>query len=864
MPERPLLKLPNPQPIDPPRKPGGGPRIVRPDRGRQGERMAPRFERLMNIIDDPDRLLALRNDPASIAPERAIVFEVIGGMLKDFYAQAQALGFEYLGDFEEDFAPDEDFYEEGKPEKDLSGRVYLAMPDDHALRELLSLWRRFIRGKRMPNERGAWRELFANLRDVRPWAPQDRVPDETIAYWRESLADRPDEPVRFEIELWFYESADRRAQALRRLTAQLANIGGNIVDHAMIQGIRYDAALVDIPPDQVRAMLDNPAIALARVDDVMFLRPQSVAAYPTRRDLEGEDGEPVDVELELAARPPVAAMLDGLPIQNHVKLAGRLMIDDPDNVEEMYPVAQRRHGTEMASLIVHGDLNDTPEPLPRPLFVLPVMRPNQHGDERTPDDRLLVDVIYRAVRRIKVGDGDAPPSAPEVKVINVSLADRNRPFARVMSPLGRLLDYLAHRYNVLFLVSAGNIADRLSIPEYTSSTEFEGADAREREQAILRALDANKSQRTLYSPGEAVNVLTIGAAHKGSAFNGGFPPNLIDPFTDEALPNIISAMGLGHRKVIKPDLLLDGGRAPVRIVGTGAQVTIAPVLGSARLFGLKAATPNNVGGDRYEDYTWGTSVATALATRAAHRIHDVLIDADSGSNHADIAPEYIPLVLKTLLVHGASWSERAEAMDTAFQPQGQGSHVARRDNIARLLGYGVPDVDRVLDCAENRATLLGHGLLEPEHGALYRIPLPPDLEGTLALRFLTVTLAWFSPVNTRHQGYRMAALDVSPGNSEDKYWVTSQRVPCQPTDKTVARGTVFHEQRRGEEAAVFVDDGHILLRVSCRSAAGDLEEAVPYALAVSFEVAAEADIAVYDDIRTRLVAEVRAGVAPHT
>ena len=120
-----------------------------------------------------------------------------------------------------------------------------------------------------------------------------------------------------------------------------------------------------------------------------------------------------------------------------------------------------------------------------------------------------------------------------------------------------------------------------------------------------------------------------------------------------------------------------------------------------------------------------------------------------------------------------------------------------------------------------------------------------------------------APRFERHQGYRMAALDVSPGNSEDKYWVTSQRVPCQPTDKTVARGTVFHEQRRGEEAAVFVDDGHILLRVSCRSAAGDLEEAVPYALAVSFEVAAEADIAVYDDIRTRLVAEVRAGVAPH-
>jgi len=862
VPERPLLNLPDPESITPRPGPRGGPKIVGPGRGRQGERMAPRFGRLMNIIRDPDRLLGLRNDPSSIAPERAIVFEVVSGMLKDFYAQAQALGLEYLGDFEEDFAPDEDFYEEGKPEKPVTGCVYLAMPDVRALQELLNLWQRYLDGARMPPGRGAWRELFDNLLDVRPWGPQDRVLAETIVYWRESLEAHRDEPVRFEVELWFHENAGRRTHARQRLETQLREIGGTIIHHVTIRDIRYDAALVDVPPAGVEAILDNPTITLARVDDVMFLRPQSVAAFKAREELEGEDGEPVPTEPGLADRAPIVAMLDGLPIQNHVKLAGRLIVDDPDEIEARYPVAERRHGTEMASLIIHGDLNDGPELLPRPLFVLPVMRPNQRGDERTPADRLLVDMIYGAVRRIKVGDGNAPASAPEVKVINLSLADQNRPFARVMSPLGRLLDYLSYRYGVLFLVSGGNIGDHLRVPDYATSAQFEGADPEEREQAVLLALDANKSHRTIYSPGEAVNILTIGAAHKGSGFNGGFPPNLIDPFTDERLPNIVSALGLGHRKVVKPDLLLDGGRAPVRVVGTGEQVTIAPVNGSARLFGLKAATPNRVGGDRYEDYTWGTSVATALATRAAHRIHDVLLDANGGSNHADIAPEYMPLVLKVLLVHSASWSERAEAMDATFQPQGRGSHFARRDNIVRLLGYGVPDIERVLDCAENRATLLGYGLLEPERGALYRIPLPLELDGQRALRFLTVTLAWFSPVNSRHQGYRMAALDVTPGNTEDKYWITSKRLPNQPTDKAVTRGTLFHERRQGEEATVFVDDGHILLRVSCRSAAGELEEAIPYALAVSFEVAVDANIAVYDSIRERLAAKHRAEVAP--
>jgi hypothetical protein len=38
-------------------------------------------------------------------------------------------------------------------------------------------------------------------------------------------------------------------------------------------------------------------------------------------------------------------------------LAGRLIVDDPDGLDEVYPVARREHGTAMASLIIHGDLN---------------------------------------------------------------------------------------------------------------------------------------------------------------------------------------------------------------------------------------------------------------------------------------------------------------------------------------------------------------------------------------------------------------------------------------------------------------------------------------------------------------------------
>jgi hypothetical protein len=812
----------------------------------------------MAVANNPDRLLSLRDDPASIAPERAIVFEVTGA-LEDFYRQARALGLEYLGDFEEDFEPTGDFYDRKDSHKDVGGRLYLAMPDVRALQQLLGLWRLFLANERMPRGMGPWRELFSNLLDVRPWGPQDRVPAETLEFWRNTIAANPGVSVRFEIELWFYENPDRRAQTYARIEQEIQALNGTIIHHAVVPEVRYDAILADLPPNQIQAMLANPDIMLCRADEIMYLRPQSIGRDPRQNDLEGEDGQGQALRSPPPG-PPIAALLDGLPIQNHVRLSNRIIVDDSDGIEATYPVARRRHGTEMASLIIHGDLNRQEAPLPRPLFVLPIMRPSGNDDEGTAADHLLVDVVYRAVRRIKEGDGDEPASAPDVIFINFSLGDPYRPFARIMSPLGRLLDYLAHRYRILFFVSAGNITGRLPVTALRTLIEFEAATPQERERAIFEALNANKSQRTLYSPAEAVNILTIGAAHSGSAFNGSLPGNLFDPFTDEEVPSMVSAMGLGFRKVVKPELLLEGGRTPVRVEGSGnGQLLIAPVRVGARRFGLKTAAPSDTGSLRYEDFTFGTSVATALAKRAAHKIHDALLDAEAGSNHADIPPEFRALMIKALLVHGAAWGPTGEILDSIFQPQGQGSHFARRDDIARLLGYGVPKFDRVIECAENRATLAGYGTIAPNSALLYRIPLPPGLEGVRALRGLTITLAWFSPVNTRHQGYRMAALDVSPG-TEEKYWITSTREPCQPTDKAVVRGTIFHERRKGENAMVFMDDGNLLLRVSSRSAAGELTENIPFALAISFEVGVDAGIQVYDQVRARLAPRIRADV----
>ncbi len=96
----------------------------------------------------------------------------------------------------------------------------------------------------------------------------------------------------------------------------------------------------------------------------------------------------------------------------------------------------------MASLIVHGDLNNEDRPLARPVYVRPIMKPIQWisspRPEQIPGDVLMVDLVHRAVRRMFEGEG---ASAPTIKVVNFSIGDPSRLFTLIMSPLARLLDW---------------------------------------------------------------------------------------------------------------------------------------------------------------------------------------------------------------------------------------------------------------------------------------------------------------------------------------------------------------------------------------------------------------------------------------
>ena len=862
MPEYPLLPLPAFERGDPPGARPYGPRAPSVSRGRQGERLGPIFERLANVLEEDRDGLSLLDDPSSIAPERALVLEVAGSVV-DFQALAGRVeGLEFLGDEEIEVEPDEDFFKpderkgregERRTDRPLGGRLYLAMPDVAGLRQLLSLWERWQRGEELPRRFTPWRDVFASLREIRPWGPADRLSDETIVRWREEIERDPVEMRRIEVELWFRDSGASRDAAFRRVAEVVADAGGAIVDHGVIEEIGYEAMLIDVPAGEIARLAEREEVNLVVCDDIMFLRPQSLADVPAP----GEETEPAAAipDEQPVELPPVAALLDGVPVQNHVLLDGRLEMDNPDGLEAMSVVAERYHGTAMASLILHGDRNVANAVLSRRLYIRPVLYAPGNGVREEPRrDRLLIDVIYRAVRRIKEGDEEGEATAPEVFLINLSLADARRPFGGPISPWARLLDYLAERYGVLFLVSAGNIEAPLRVDGFAGWIEFEDAEPADRERAVLMALSNHKAFRTLLSPAEALNPVTVGAMHE-DAVVGRRGAVAVDPYATHELPNMSSALGLGHRKVVKPDIHLPGGREHARFQAAGGELVVVPESGGRS--GLKAASPDAAGNRDRTALSMGTSAATALATRSAHLIFDALMDRQGGSMHADLEAQYRPVVVKALLVHRARWGSRAAFLKENFGPHGRGKYIARSDNVARLLGYGFPNIDEALACAPNRATLVGYGTIAAGEANVHRIPLPQSLERVTEPRTLSVTVAWFSPVNRRHQAYRRAKLEVSPVRAL-KTAVGVSRLGNQPSNHSVSRGTVIHERYDGDRAVGFVDDGHVVLRIYCREQAGALDQDIRYGIAVTIE--AGVGIPVYDEVRARLAVPVAARV----
>lgn len=851
MPDYPLLVFPEPTLAERAKRQPGFGKVKIPAPRQQADRLSPHFVRLSQAM--ARHRMQLQGNAAGLQPEQALVLETIGPVQNFINAVQKIEGLEWLGEFEvDDISPAHGFEDEKDAEKHLKGQLFLVMTDQRALQEVLNLYTQWQQNPAVKFRRGLapLKHAFEHLHTIRPWGAEDRIRETGVLEDWKLRAEYGQTTVPFEAELWFRQNADRRRTSAEYIRGVVEEMGGEVVGQCVISEIGYHGILGRIPVAQATEIIDQREVRLLQCEDVWHFRPVGQCALRSYDDLNDAEELGDIAQPDLPQGDPLVALLDGLPLTGHHLLDGRVVVDDPDDYESAYQAHERVHGTSMASLICHGDLDDGHTPSPRPLYVRPVMQPRRGFDgqyvyEAIPDTVLPVDLIHRAVRRLYEQENGEPPVAPNVRVINISIGDPSHPLDREMSSWARLLDWLSWKYNVLFVVSAGNHAHdiELNLPRANLNT----LSAADREKAVIEAQAAYTRHRRLLSPAETVNGLTVGAVHSDASTPAPHP-NLIDPHSRTGLPSPVSAHGPGYRRAIKPDILLAGGRQFYQEkMGTTHSNATLQAASFIRPPGQCVAAPGSAGELDKTIYTCGTSNAAALASRTSMQLYDVL-EALRAQPGGALPSEYDVVLLKALLAHGANWGEAGSVYESILK-NAQNSRTFS-NYVGRFLGYGPTDAARVMACTDQRVTVLGFGALNDGEGQEFLLPLPPSLSAVTEKRRLTVTLAWVTPVNTARQSYRIAHLWFSP-----KHDLAPQRLDADWN--AVQRGTLQHEVLEGENAVDFQDGDNMTIKVSCRSEAGDIPEPIRYGLVVTLEVAEGIDLPIYLEVRDRLRVPVR-------
>ena len=850
MADRPLLLLPTPTTARRVTLTSGRPRLHFPPADRQVRRLSPKFDELQEAFS-PDSS-SLQTTASGADPEQVIVLE-IAGTVDDFANAVKKIeGLEWLTEWEGDhFDADEDFYDEKDQEKRIQSRLFLVMSNQRGMNELLSLWRLYKADQNQKFDHGLnkFRQIFKQLKDLRRWGEFDRIHETGVEeYWKEEINLHHD-PITFAVEFWYRDEEGKRQSIVHQFDSFVQGVGGTSLFHSVIPEIAFHSAVVQLPVDGVQAVLNRSDTRLLRWQDVKLYRPVSQCSVPSEEldDLSRSGSR----DRSQSQGDPVGALLDGCPLENHTLLTGRIILDDPDGWASLYPAIDRQHGTGMASLIIHGNLDSDEQSLERPLYVRPIMQPNPYSrrpprPERIPETCLPTDLVHRAVRRMLEGEANLGPVAPRVRIINLSLADSSYQFDHQVSPWARLLDWLSWKYKVLFVVSAGNHSHDITLEPIEN--DLSTLESNKLERLVIQSISGELRHRRLLSPAESINSLTVGATHEDmcQSFTLG---RRIDPIRS-GLPSPANALGYGFRRSVKPDVLLPGGRQLYRVSHRRGKrkIKLEPAFVTSGP-GIKVATPGLSGERDATKYACGTSNAAAIATRGALQLHASLLALRSEPNGDTLREDFIAVILKALVVHSASWNDSSDVLAAVLGAESSGS--ALRNRLSRFLGYGVADLRRALACTKQRATLIGSDQLSDGQAHEYFIPLPPSLSGITAWRRLTLTLAWFSPINPHHQKYRKAHLWFDP--PLDQLRVSRSEAEWQ----SVRRGTIQHEVLDGDDACVIVDGDVMTIKVNCRAEAGKLDEPVPYALISSLEVSEHIDIPIYDEVRTRIRTQIK-------
>jgi hypothetical protein len=366
---------------------------------------------------------------------------------------------------------------------------------------------------------------------------------------------------------------------------------------------------------------------------------------------------------------PSACILDAGVNQPHPLLAPALAPEDVQAVEADWGTAdhdEEQHGTGMAGIALYGCLTELmiatgPVVLRHRLESVKILPPPPRYNEPPVYGRVMQDAVSLAQIQ--------SPRRNRVICMAVTADDREMGMpttwsAAVDDMCAGVLDEIPK----LMFISAGNVPpEDLYSPDYAYHTW-------------------NTTRAGIEDPGQAWNAITVGAYTEkvfieDPSFNGWQPiaeSGDLTPTSRTSLP-----WPDKNRKgwPIKPDIVMEGGNYAKR----GAD--------RSNLDDLSLMTTIMHPSGRLFEAMRDTSPATALASRFAATIWSRY-------------PRFRPETVRGLMAHSASWTE-------AMRRRYPGDRKSVAQHCLRCYGYGVPSLGKALSSAENAATLIYEGDIQP-------------------------------------------------------------------------------------------------------------------------------------------------------
>lgn len=678
-------------------------------------------------------------------------------------------------------------------------------------------------------ERLTYGQILEAIEGIDAWSAEDRKS------WALRNIGLPDaETFRLDVELWPHNVANHPARA--RLRGAFEKWLETEHIH-VVHKLNFDSLVLyrlEVSNAQAQMLLNHSDVRL--VD----LTPRTGVGYPQlNRDI-------ADIPRDIPQPPSTAArvcILDSGMNTNHPLLRSAIadshsFISGEDASDDV------GHGTAVAGIVLYGDV----EGCDRTRFWRPqiwlhnakVMRKCPITQNAVYDEHMIEATLAEAVEHfVDLG----------CRIFNLSLGNANAPYDGThVRGLAYVLDVLARKHDVLFVVSTGNFSGSDEPPVPVNSWREEYPDY------LLHQLS------TIIDPAPALNVLTVGstARHTATYDSQRYPEIYQLSPASQNQPSPFTRHGPSIRGAIKPELIAHGGNLACPMNFENQQWR-------AEMRGLGVLTMNHEfqGNTLYKEIS-GTSFSAPYVTHLAGRLLNEY--PDSSAN-----------LMRAMLVNQASLPREVK---TTFSDKSREDHKlsTRREIDRDVAGYGAVVESDLFRSSDHCVVLMCEETIEKDSCQFYELPLPRSyLRRTNGKRELTVTLAHSPAVRTTRLDYiaTLMSFRLVKGesleqvqahfNKEEQGEAESRNDDASPNREITAqqrgRGTVQSSKwtfkRRNPNEKWFV----VVIRQDRDWEHPDVLEKEPYALVVTVADRENEQAQLYTEIQASIALQLRTRAA---